>query len=335
MPVNQDRKDEGCENSQLFSFPSHVSDVVHRPIEDLYHTVSLGNAQDLYVEFDSDFLYLPATQKKKLAKKDRSKKVELVFGGFDRLVDHQVWTITSAEVLEFFRSRVDEEQKKLRFDGTEKSYLEIIESTQPEQACKFLMSQIALDCLTEASPLTRMLPGSFGELQMAIFKIVSDEYGGGNLNEKHSVLFQKALKSIGMPEVLEFYRPFILNTVYMYLSYVNRVAADKRLYLQFFGFLFVYEACLISATQQQGRMLRKIFGNSVDSTYFDAHVQIDQEHGVWVYEKMLVPLIKSGGSGAAREILRGYHDTNILLSLCDYEVMKAIRALDFPILSHL
>ena len=319
--------------TRFFSFPTEVESIVNLHSTEMVSKVVNSQASQLYSHFEEDFLYFPESGdnlqeflngRYRPSLISRNELCDTVFSQFDTLIDTIDWQLSEDEVIDFFWYRAHKEMKMLEVEGLGADYISIAEKENAGDISKYMMSQFALDYLTEASPLARMLPGTFGPTQMAIFKIVSDEYGSGVLEDKHSVLFQNTLRTLGMSDRLEVYRPDILPSVYMYMCYVNRIATDKRLFLRFLGFLFVYEACLIYPTQQQGRLLKQIFGEVVDTAYFDLHVEIDQGHGVWCVEKMLVPMIKEYGVDAAREILRGYHETLALLSVCDFEMMKVI-----------
>lgn len=325
---------------RLFSFPTSCERVVDTSSPELIRRVVSDSAAALYNSYERDFLYLPNHPEADLATflahrypdrgEERSELCAEVFAEFDRLLETASWKVDAAEAIEFFRYRAEEEINLLQTQELGGTYRHIAQMSEAPAVCRYLMSQFALDYLTEASPLTRVLPGAFGDLQMAIFRIVDDEYGSGRLEHKHSVLFQKTLRSLGMSDELDTYRPHILPCVYMYLCYVNRVCADKRLFARFLGFLFVYEACLIYSTQQQGLLLRQVLGERVDTTYFDLHVSIDTDHGQWCVDKMLVPVIRKYGADAAREILRGYHETLVLLAICEAQISAEVRANALP-----
>jgi len=327
-------------HERVFSFPTSVKSVVKIDLSEFLAYPELAKSKSLYDLYERDFFYLPepgqdifADLRQRYPAFDEAGRAGLcqdVFGQFDAQIDAKDWALSEDEVIEFLWYRVKKEVDLLADPSLQGDYADYAGRDNARDICKFLLSQFALDYLTEASPLTRMLPGTFGDIQMAIFKIVYDEYGAGNDQHKHSVLFQGTLASLGMATDLAAYRPYILPSVYLYMSYVNRLTADKSLFFRFLGFLFVYEACLIYPTQQQGELLRAVFGPETDTRYFDWHVEIDQGHGVWCVEKALVPIIRRFGVDAAREILRGYHETNALLELCDLEMSQVIRDKRMP-----
>ena len=322
--------------TRFFSFPTEVESIVDVKSSDVLIATLHKRVSSLYDHFENDFFYLPSGDKSDLkgylnkryhpSQETTLSLCDVVFSEFDQLIDASNWDLAESEVIDFFWYRARKEVELLEEQVPGDDYVSLANLPNAKTVSKYLMSQFALDYLTEASPLARMLPGTYGEIQMAIFKIVSDEYGGGDLKQKHSVLFQNTLNTLNMSDDIETYRPHILPSVYMYMCYVNRITTDKRLFLRFLGFLFVYEACLIYPTQQQGMLLRKLFNNNVDTDYFDLHVEIDQGHGVWCVEKVLIPTVLEYGVEAAREILRGYHETLALLSMCDYEMMNAIKS---------
>ena len=326
--------------ARFFSFPTEIQSIVNTHSAALIERVISNRAQELYGLYEQDFLYLPEQASPNLQQfladkyqhqeKNRFAVCAAVFREFDRLFDTLDWQVNEDEVIGFLRYRIDKEIGLLRRGTLADDYATIAAMPNARPVCKFIISQFALDYLTEASPLTRLLPGTFGNVQMEIFSIIADEYGNGKLSRKHSVLFQKTLRTLDMSDNIDTYRPYILTSVYMYMCHVNRVSCDKRLFLRFLGFLFVYEVCLIYPTQQQGMLLRQVFGDQVNIDYFDVHVAVDQVHGAWVVEKMLIPIIRKYGAAAAREILRGYHETLAFLSVSDFEIMNKVRVGTLP-----
>ena len=62
----------------------------------------------------------------------------------------------------------------------------IATSADRERAARMWLIQFAPDFLSEASPMIRNAPGSYGRVQSEFFKIIIDEYGYGVHDAKHS-----------------------------------------------------------------------------------------------------------------------------------------------------
>jgi hypothetical protein len=327
------------EFERIFSFPTTIHSIIPSQEIAKLRELAVPDFRKLYSLYERDYLYLPEPRNQSLTSwkadynaqgsVDRNAMSRDLFKIFDNIIDPYQWNIDEREIKSFLWYRVHAEHELLKIPGLSSDYSRIAESRNAAGICRYLLGQFSLDYLTEASPLTRVMPGTYGEVQMGIFRIISDEYGAGHWSDKHSVLFQGTLASLDMPTDVRLYRNNVINSVYMYMCYVNRIAEDKSLFFRFLGFLFVYEACLIFPTQQQGRLLRAVFPKlNVDTRYFDSHVEIDQDHGVWCVEKILLPIIERYGAEAAQDILRGYHETNLLLELCDLEIKEELSKLD-------
>ena len=296
---------------------------------------------DIYSALEEDFIFLPFTPTNfnniSRVKDKLRNRCKLLCQGMDALsrisalAKYQPPPTSAQEIKVFFGEMMERELSSLENIKLKMEYKKFAESPDSKDICRYILSQFALDYLTEASPLTRVLGGVYNDIQMAVFKIVSDEYGGGDLSKKHSTMFQTTLRSIGMPTNINAYRSNTLDSVYLYLLYVNLVSSLRENFFKFVGFLFVYEANLIAETKQTSMLLESVFGASVSREYFDLHVNIDKDHGKLTFDRILCPLIDEHGYEAAKEIFLGYTETLFLLQCIETDLNFRIERKEYKL----
>lgn len=289
----------------------------------------LAKQKKLYTHYENSFLYLPDEKtnavewmRRRYTKTEYYNTSELLqwHTYLDDLVESIVGDVTVDDLDKFFSGSLTVEIENVNKGDLCAEYQEIAESESSARICKYILSQWCLDYLTEASPLSKTIAGNFGEWQTNIFKIIQDEYGSGEFQNKHSTLFEKTLRSLDMPDSIDSYRKDIIGSVYFYMNHVNRLCSDKSLFFRFLGFLYIYEAGLIDETRQQGMLLRQVFNDAVDTQYFDLHVEVDQGHGRFVLDEIILPVLHKYDNDVAREVMIGYVQSMLILDYVDWEI---------------
>ena len=201
-------------------------------------------------------------------------------------------------------------------------------SSDPARAARMWLVQFAADFLSEASPMIRNLLGYFGPTQSEWFKVVIDEYGYGVHDTKHSTLFERTLESVGLSSDLHRYWQYYLNSSLLLNNYFHYLGKNHELFFRYVGALFYTESSLVDFCRRADSLLRGVFGDSVDTTYFTEHVHIDQHHGRMAREKIIAPLIAAHGEGIIPEIVRGIEEYRVLLDVADTDFCAQIAWMD-------
>lgn len=204
----------------------------------------------------------------------------------------------------------------------------ILNSADPERACRGLLIQVAGDFLSEASASSRNILGKYGEIQSELFKIVIDDYGYGVHPAKHSTLFENTLSTCGLMSDVHAYWQFYLSSSLALNNYYHYVSRDHSKYFQAIGAITVAEAMFSHTCRQISKMLRTVFGKTVDTYYFDEHFHIDAHHGRMAFDYVAAPAIAKYGDAVIPDIVRGLEELQLLTSIADDDFMAQVAFSD-------
>jgi nitrosourea synthase len=196
------------------------------------------------------------------------------------------------------------------------------------RAARMWLIQFAPDFLSEASPMIRNAMGAYGPSQSEFFKIIIDEYGYGVHETKHSRLFERTLESVGMRSDLHHYWQFYLTGSLMMSNYFHLLGKNHEYFFRYLGALYFTETTLVGFCQRAADLLRDIFGDEIDVTYFTEHVHIDQHHGAMALEKLILPIVDACGDEVIPEIVRGYEEFQVIAEIADEDFVRQIAWMD-------
>ncbi len=139
-----------------------------------------------------------------------------------------------------------------------------------------VVRQFALDGLIEAQSFFGIIPQLPIEAQMPVMRIFIDEFGCGNIEQSHSILYKKLLVELGLPTVWEDYLGTVNREMYEFVNVFYWAARRAPSPEYFLGGLAYFEAvvptgfqCYLDACQRLG---------IVNSKYFSEHIHIDMYH---------------------------------------------------------
>lgn len=201
----------------------------------------------------------------------------------------------------------------------------IAESKYPVQAAQLLLMQHAVDFLTEASLMARYSPGDYGNLQSQLFKILLDEFGYGVHDTKHSTLFKKTLESIGLLPQSHAYWQFYLNTTLLLNNYFHRITSRPRNFFRYLGAITLAENTFAPYCQAVDCTLRKVYGDQVDTNYYQEHAHIDVHHGRMTYQDLALEAIDRYGESIIPEIVLGMEQTLYIQDLAERDLWAQIE----------
>lgn len=210
----------------------------------------------------------------------------------------------------------------------EQSELEIcnavLASANPERAARSLMIQVAGDFLSEASASARNVLGKYGSIQSELFKIVIDDYGYGVHRAKHSTLFEDTLATCGLTADAHAYWQFYLGSSLALNNYYHYISRDHSKYFRAIGAIAVAESMFAHSCRKISEMLRAVFGQTVDTYYFDEHYHIDAHHGRMALDYVVAPAIERYGDGIISDIVHGMEGLQLITSLADEDFMAQV-----------
>ena len=195
---------------------------------------------------------------------------------------------------------------------------------EPELAARMLITQMALDGLTEATAMSQNLGGAYGVEQSELFKIFVDEFGYGVFAAKHSTLFSELCASVEMRTEPHHYWFFYLPTSIAVNNYFYNVTRNRTAFFRYIGAMALLEATFAPWFARLATTLRGVFGDVIDTRYCDEHAHIDQHHGRMAVHDLLLPLARKHGPVAARGLIRGVEEIRFLNGRADQDLLAQI-----------
>jgi hypothetical protein len=139
-----------------------------------------------------------------------------------------------------------------------------------------VVREFALDGLTEAQNFFPIIPRLPIRAQMAIMRVLIDEFGCGNLQQAHSQLYRNLLAELGLPLDLSHYLDHTSDETYAFLNvfyWLTQRVPDVEYFL---GALAYLEASIPAAFTVQARACERL--GIRHGRYYSEHVHIDDFH---------------------------------------------------------
>jgi hypothetical protein len=141
---------------------------------------------------------------------------------------------------------------------------------------RLVVREFALDGLTEAQNFFPIIPRLPIRAQMAVMRVLIDEFGCGNLAQAHSQLYRDLLAELGLPLELNYYLDYTSDETYAFLNvfyWLTQRAPDVEYFL---GALAYLEASIPAAFSVQVRACERL--GITHGRYYSEHVHIDNFH---------------------------------------------------------
>ncbi|MCA1568069.1 MAG: iron-containing redox enzyme family protein [Acidobacteria bacterium] len=306
-----------------------------RPLkrEEAFGSSALAAQRMLFNVYETDFVFLP---EKDFAAKRAD--FESFYSNENKLLGELIRPTLETHLFGFLEEEIDisgkwsaaavESYLRHLIENHERSEIDILSavlsSLDPEKAALTLLIQVAGDFLTESSSSARNLLGKFGLVQSELFKIAIDDYGYGVHKAKHSTLFESTLETCGLATEAHAYWHFYLTGSLALNNYYHYVCRDHSKFFRAIGAIAVGESLFAHTCRKFSEMLRAVFGNRVDTYYFDEHYHIDAHHGRMATENVVAPAIAKYGDSVIPEIVRGMEELQSITSLADDDFMAQL-----------
>jgi hypothetical protein len=305
--------------------------------EEAFSSSALAAQRMLFNVYETDLVFLPD---KDFAAKRAD--FESFYSNENKLLGELIRPTLEAHLFGFLDEEIDISGKwsaaavksylQHLVENHERSELDIVSavlsSPDPEKAALALLIQVAGDFLTESSASARNLLGKFGTVQSELFKIAIDDYGYGVHKAKHSTLFESTMVTCGLATDAHAYWHFYLTGSLALNNYYHYVCRDHSKFFRAIGAIAVGESLFAHTCRKFSEMLRAVFGNRVDTYYFDEHYHIDAHHGRMATENVVAPAIAKYGDSVIPEIVRGMEELQSITSLADDDFMAQLAWAD-------
>ncbi|MFE9423865.1 iron-containing redox enzyme family protein [Kitasatospora sp. NPDC006697] len=139
-----------------------------------------------------------------------------------------------------------------------------------------VVREFALDGLTEAQNFFPAVPRLPIRAQMAVMRVLIDEFGCGNLHQSHSRLYLLLLAELGLPQELEDFLESTSEETYGFLNVFYWLTQRAPEIEYFLGALAYLEASIPDAFTVQARACARL--GLAHGTYYTEHLHIDTFH---------------------------------------------------------
>ncbi|MEU5425651.1 iron-containing redox enzyme family protein [Streptomyces olivoreticuli] len=139
-----------------------------------------------------------------------------------------------------------------------------------------VVAEFAPDGLTEAQNFFPAIPRLPIRAQMAVMRVLIDEFGCGNLQQAHSQLYRELLAELGLPLELDAYLDRTSDETYAFLDVFYWLTQRAPHMEYFLGALAYLEASIPSAFTVQARACERL--GIAHGRYYTEHLHIDTFH---------------------------------------------------------
>jgi hypothetical protein len=245
-----------------------------------------------------------------------------VFTFLDTGIETRDWSRTG--LLDYLKAAVAEEDRSpIGLTGALRGV------THKKEAVRLYLLHKASDFLTEGAAMTGSLGGSYGPLQNSLMKIFMDEYGNGNLERKHSSLFKKAMASCGLEIHPHCYFEDYLPTSLMMANYFHFICKSPKHFFKYLGAMYYAEATTTCFFQKLKAAFQEALGpTSMDLSYFEEHIEVDQLHREIVLRELIIPAIETYGDSILQDVYEGFETFRRLAGCAAVDLLGQISFAD-------
>jgi len=141
---------------------------------------------------------------------------------------------------------------------------------------RFIISQFAVDSLTEAQSFWPIIPRLPYRAQMPVMQILIDEFGCGNLGQMHSNIYCELLAELELPTALEPHVEVACDEVFKYVNIFHWMTKRAESFEYFLGGLAWFESVVPWFFSFYMTACKRLIVAS--SKYFSEHIHIDEFH---------------------------------------------------------
>jgi hypothetical protein len=146
-----------------------------------------------------------------------------------------------------------------------------------EQYREFLVHRSAYQ-LKEADPHSWALPRLHGGPKAAMVEIQADEYGGGDPERMHAVLFASAMEALGLDPAYGAYVDHLPAVTLATVNLMSLFGLHRRLRGAIVGHLALFEMTSSIPNRRYANGLRRLGFSGEATEFYDEHVVADAVH---------------------------------------------------------
>ncbi|GBF99736.1 hypothetical protein Rsub_12449 [Raphidocelis subcapitata] len=188
-----------------------------------------------------------------------------------------------------------------------------------------LLALGSVDGLVEASRQSRVCAGAANPVSCAIFRVLSEEYGGGRPAKKHSTFYRAMMLEAGLDAREEAYLDLLPWEVLANANNSFLLTERRRHYLRYAGALSFFEINGPAVYHAYLAAARRCGLSDGASGYWQLHIKEDERHGRQMLDEVALPLVDMYPENAW-ELLLGYEQEAFLGARAGAAVAQAIQA---------
>ena len=139
-----------------------------------------------------------------------------------------------------------------------------------------VVAQFAVDGLIESHSLLPIVPRLPHRSGMAVFRVLVDEFGCGNVNQAHNQLYRDLLTELGMSTDLDDYLDDTLPEVFAYVDLFHWLASRAPDPEYFLGAYAYFESSVLYAFRSLAAAAERL--GLKHAQYYTEHLYIDGFH---------------------------------------------------------
>jgi Iron-containing redox enzyme len=132
--------------------------------------------------------------------------------------------------------------------------------------------------LKEADPHSWAIPRLTGAPKAALLEVQADEYGGGNVERMHSILFAKTMDALGLDASYGHYISRLPGITLATVNLMSYFGLHRRLRGALVGHLAAFEMTSSVPNRRYGNGLRRLGFGPLATDFYDEHVEADAVH---------------------------------------------------------
>jgi hypothetical protein len=145
--------------------------------------------------------------------------------------------------------------------------------------------------LKEADPHTWALPRIRGRAKAAMADIQHDEYGAGNSEGVHAVLFAATMRALDLDDRYGAFLDVIPGSTLATGNLISLLGLHRRWRAACVGHLALFEMTSVAPMLRYARALERLGVGAEGRRFYDVHVEADAVHEVVALHDMVAPLV--------------------------------------------
>lgn len=233
---------------------------------------------------------------------------ELHYRGFDDVEADAEWNLELLPLRRQLEARFEVELRQATSGPTPtgdvgQALLDLADSAEGPSVARFLQREAtaeqlrdylrerSLQQLKESDPHSFVLGRLDGGPKVALAELQYDEYGGGQPNRMHALLYANAMSAAGLDPTYGAYIDTVSATTLASANVMSLFAMNRRLRAASMGHLAIFEATSSLPCRRIAIGLSRLGFPAEVAAYFQEHVEADAVHEQVVARDICAPLV--------------------------------------------